>query len=563
MSYSALKVREIVENAVSHTWSVPEFQRGFVWKATQVRDLAESLWLNYPIGNVLVWDSSSQKRAVSEKTITNSSPPTKWLVDGQQRATALCILHGRKPYWWSDGTRWNNTVKSYDIRFDIDAKEEPYFWTANAAIRKVRTNRYVPVYDLVALDTDKESDQQKLQALAKEIKSDGLCDGMDAMEVYTRLDRLRKIRDREIVAITVDHDLEEVVEIFARLNSKGTRVKESDIYLGIVAARTPGWVREQFMPFLDKLEQQGFYLTPNRLFQSLTAVGAKSVRFKQVNDDFWNKDTIAPAWVKTQNSWHHALKWLETYGIVANELLPSDAVFVPASALFERFPAASRSKTFEWMLQALRYGRYSGSATTSLDEDLREIETSGSPDQAIDKMRRRIRAIEDIASEEFLRDYSDARFGRLLLYLLVFRNKAEDWDQSGNRIAFQGNELVSGFSPQFHHIFPRGFLSDKETGKPRSGITSDQIEALANIAIVGAGVNIRISDKDPLAYFAKYRIGERKRAQQFIEGPVESMTVGNYPAWLMARAQLLAKEANAFLAELRGVSAGTAIEAVA
>jgi hypothetical protein len=52
---------------------------------------------------------------------------------------------------------------------------------------------------------------------------------MDAIEVYARLDRVRKIRDREIVAINIDHDLEEVVEIFARLNSKGTRVKEADI----------------------------------------------------------------------------------------------------------------------------------------------------------------------------------------------------------------------------------------------------------------------------------------------------------------------------------------------
>jgi hypothetical protein len=521
MAYSALKVREIVENAVSHTWSVPEFQRGFVWKATQVRDLAESLWLDFPIGNVLIWDSSTERKAVTGKNITDAGPPTKWLVDGQQRTAALCILHGRKPYWWSDGSQWNNTVKSYDIRFDIDAKEEPYFVTANAAIRKVRTNRYVPVCDLLALDADKDTDQQKLQKLAKEIKSDGLCDGMDAMEVYTRLDRVRKIRDREIVAISVDHDLEEVVEIFARLNSKGTRVKEADIYLGIVAARTPGWVREQFLPFLDKLEQQGFYVTPNRLFQSLTAVGAKSVRFKQVADSFWNKDTIAPAWGKTQNSWHHALKWLETHGVVTNEILPSDAVFIPASALFERFPDASRRKAFEWMLQALRYGGYSGSATSSLDEDLREIETASGPDEAIEKMRRRIRAIEDIAAEEFMRDYSDARFGRLLLYLLAFRNKAQDWDQSGNRIAFQGNELVSGFSPQFHHIFPRGFLTDKVTRKPRPGILAEQIEALANIAIIGAGVNIRISDNEPLAYFAKYGIGEEKRAQQFIQGPVE------------------------------------------
>lgn len=66
---------------------------------------------------------------------------------------------------------------------------------------------------------------------------------MDAMEVYTRLDRLRKIRDKEVVLITVDNELEDVVEIFARLNSRGTRVTEADIYLGIVAARAPGWVR--------------------------------------------------------------------------------------------------------------------------------------------------------------------------------------------------------------------------------------------------------------------------------------------------------------------------------
>jgi hypothetical protein len=167
MAYSALKVREIVEHAVSHSWSVPEFQRGFVWKATQVRNLAEPLWLDYPIGNVLIWDSSSQKRPVSEKNIADATTPTKWLVDGQQRTTALCILFGSKPYWWLDGGQWNATGKSYDIRFDIDAKEEPYFLTANAVHRKVRTNRYVPVRDLLALDTNKEADQQKLMKLAK------------------------------------------------------------------------------------------------------------------------------------------------------------------------------------------------------------------------------------------------------------------------------------------------------------------------------------------------------------------------------------------------------------
>jgi len=43
MAYGNVKIHEIVEKAVGHKWSIPEFQRGFVWKPVQVRDLAESL----------------------------------------------------------------------------------------------------------------------------------------------------------------------------------------------------------------------------------------------------------------------------------------------------------------------------------------------------------------------------------------------------------------------------------------------------------------------------------------------------------------------------------------
>ena len=78
---------------------------------------------------------------------------------------------------------WNNTLKRFDIRFDVNAKEPPFFWVANAAIRRATGNRYVPVRDLLVLDTSREKDQRTLQDLAKEIKIEGLCDGMDAMEV--------------------------------------------------------------------------------------------------------------------------------------------------------------------------------------------------------------------------------------------------------------------------------------------------------------------------------------------------------------------------------------------
>jgi CheY-like chemotaxis protein len=98
----------------------------------------------------------------------------------------------------------------------------------------------MPINKLLTLDVSRDADLKTLQEMAKQVKLDGLCDGMDAMEVYTRLDRIRKIRDMEVVAITVDNEIEDVVEIFSRLNSRGTRVTEADIYLGVVAARHIG-----------------------------------------------------------------------------------------------------------------------------------------------------------------------------------------------------------------------------------------------------------------------------------------------------------------------------------
>lgn len=152
MAYESVKVYEIVERAVNHSWSIPEFQRGFVWTSTQVRDLAESLWLSYPIGSLLVWDS---KQPTETKNASDAQSPSLWVVDGQQRATALSILSGRKPYWWTSGDLWEQTIKKYDIRFDIHTKEAPFFWVANAAIRKVKDGRYIPLSKLLNLDVKK------------------------------------------------------------------------------------------------------------------------------------------------------------------------------------------------------------------------------------------------------------------------------------------------------------------------------------------------------------------------------------------------------------------------
>lgn len=540
MSVEPTKVHETVNRAVNHNWSVPEFQRGFVWKTTQVRDLAESLWLDFPIGSLLLWSSSGPQEA---RAARDGNVPSLWIVDGQQRTTALAILFGYKPYWWPAVDDWNKTMTRYDIRFDVEATEQPFFLIANAAIRKAHGDRYVPLRTLLPLDPKDEGDQEKLEALAARIKEQDLCHGLNALGVYAKLERVRQIRDRDIITVTVSHELEDVVEIFSRLNSRGTRVTEADIYLGIVASRNPGWVRDDFLPYLRSLEAEGFHLDPNLLFRSLTAIGAGSVRFKDISDEFWGSDQLMRAWERCRKAWGAAIGRFHQVGILSDDPLPTKSALVTLIALLERFPDTKFDPLFYWFLQASRFGRYSGSAFTALDEDLRDIKAAPDSSAAVLALLKRI-PVAPVQGDDFLRDYGDSRFGRLMLYLIAYQRQAQDWDKAGQRLGFESGEILKDFRPQWHHIFPSKFLAGK--AEPA------QIDALSNIAVIGPGINVRISDKDPMDYLDKYEISDQKLNQQLIDPERARFTVAGFPEFLDRRASRLAEAANEYLSALAG-----------
>src|SRR2546428_8921193 len=64
--------------------AIPEIQRPFVWEATKVRNLLDSLYQGYPIGYLIGWRNPTVK--LKDGT---SSAGKRILIDGQQRATAL------------------------------------------------------------------------------------------------------------------------------------------------------------------------------------------------------------------------------------------------------------------------------------------------------------------------------------------------------------------------------------------------------------------------------------------------------------------------------------------
>ena len=81
---NSLSVSAILGLIASKDIAIPEIQRPFVWKKTQVRDLLDSLYKGYPTGYLIIW-KNPDVRLKDGKV----SAGKKILIDGQQRVTAL------------------------------------------------------------------------------------------------------------------------------------------------------------------------------------------------------------------------------------------------------------------------------------------------------------------------------------------------------------------------------------------------------------------------------------------------------------------------------------------
>ena len=105
--------------------AIPEIQRPFVWDATKVRNLLDSLYNGYPVGYLIAWRNPTVKL----KDGTHSTGK-RILIDGQQRVTALmAALLGREVL-----TKDYRTVK---IRIAFHPGEEQ-FEVRNPAIEKIQ-----------------------------------------------------------------------------------------------------------------------------------------------------------------------------------------------------------------------------------------------------------------------------------------------------------------------------------------------------------------------------------------------------------------------------------------
>lgn len=528
-----LEIKDIVkriDDAVQGDLDVPEFQRRFVWSAEKAKEFVDSLWRGYPVGALLLWESTYD----SPKSALGAQPQKKWIVDGQQRVTSLALLFGKKPYWWPGDADWNRYFDKYDVLVNLSGGTDALEFSLPNPVRR-KSSEWVSVRKILS--------STNLSGLASELCAKLPAATFDSM--HESLQSVRKIESFPIFEIIIDHDLEDVAEIFNRLNSAGTKIRESDVIIALVASRQKGWVRTEFDAYLRDLSAKGYDLDPGVLIRTLAAIGKGAARLRDIDKSFWEPTAqFNEAWKKTKAAVAYTQKRMAEWGILSSELMPAHNVLIPMFALRARFENDFDFKqALHWFLWATRDGRYSGAAATTLDQDIKAIAQASSFADALRELKSRLDKRRPFTKEDYLEDYRDG-FVRLMLYLTAFNQHAKDWIHQDVRVGYDrsDNQLNEGFRPEWHHFFPKKVLRDQFEDR--------DINAAANIVVLNEKANRTFSAKEPSSYLKLHSVSLDRLTEQFVPAAPNLQHLAAYREFLSARADLLAEGSNAFMDQL-------------
>ena len=214
--YSISAILGLIE---AEDFVIPEIQRPFVWKRSQVRDLIDSLYNGYPTGYIITWKNPDVHTKDGGK-----ASGKKVLIDGQQRITALMAAIAGREVLDEDFNK--DRIK---IAFNPLAVDETKRFAVQDASH-LKDKRWIPDISVIF------SNSFKARAFENEYAKNN--DGVDLDELSEVISRLKNIANRQIGVIELDHtlDIDEVTEIFIRINSKGTSLSQSDFVMSKMAA---------------------------------------------------------------------------------------------------------------------------------------------------------------------------------------------------------------------------------------------------------------------------------------------------------------------------------------
>lgn len=585
MQYSVHAILGLIE---AEDFVIPEIQRPFVWKRSQVRDLIDSLYNGYPTGYIITWKNPDVKTKDGGK-----ANGKKVLIDGQQRVTALMAAISGKEVLDDDFNK-----ERIKIAFNPLAEDETKRFAVQDASH-LKDKKWIP--DISVLFTA----GFKQRAFENEYANDN--PGVDLDELSETLSRLKGIANRQIGVIELDASLEidEVTEIFIRINSKGTALSQSDFVMSKMAADTDhngSLMRKTVDYFCHLAIKPDFYsqMIKDQEFQD-SKYAAKIKWLANDYDDIYDPnfgdmlrvsfmhqfrrgkladlvsllsgrdfitkeyrdDIIDDSYQKLDrgimnfiNQYHFSqfVMAIKGAGFVSSKQLNSQMTLDFAYTLYllllddPEIPNAQIKRYVQkWFVLSTLTSRYIGSPESQMDRDMRSIGEKG--------FLKFLSEIEASAlSETFWSVTLPQNLETSSVNSPAFNTfLAAQISQNCNSMLMNGTKIADliTISGDVHHIFPKNYLQ-------KNGIkTKTKYNQVANYIYLDTQVNKAISDEAPTVYFAKVKeqcqtkdivfgnitdekMLKRNLEENCIPNNIDEMTFENYDEFLQMRRVLMA-----------------------
>jgi uncharacterized protein with ParB-like and HNH nuclease domain len=451
---------------------LPNIQRNFVWSEEQIERLFDSILREYPIGTLLVWKTKSPIRR--RKFIDNyrrsislagyfvpEDDKTKLLVlDGQQRLQSLFIgLRGSY-----EGKELYFDILSGSLAAPDDIKYKFEFRVSDATKLP-----WIKFKDLVVSN---EKTSEALKRLVAEFAAEGrLLNEDQKNKIEENVEQVfETFRNRDTIVYqqldSIDrpqlYTEDDVVEIFIRANSGGTRLGKSELLFSLLTA---SWedANDRIEDLLKNVNRLGFGYSRDFVLKvclTLLDHGARYEvsKFRQTGI----REKIEANW----NSIAAAIADVADYVrgrtfIRCDKALPSYLALIPF--IYCRFHYKSAwdiAKDCDlYLIRSLLSGAYSGTPDSIINAAVEQIKKDHGFVTAnqFAVLRDNNRALEITPQRFFGEGYGSDSIH--LLFNWWYRDFNYD-------PAFKNN------LPQVDHIFPQSLLKKVKAHNPDSGQTS-------------------------------------------------------------------------------------------
>ena len=567
MAKTDITVRELVDKVQRGELTLPEMQRRYVWPATRVRDLLDSLYRGYPSGTILVWetDEDIETRELAVHASRSATTSQKLLLlDGQQRVTSLSAILGGEPVHVRGRRRpidilFNlehpegapvEIMELEDDQLTADIEDVEDDETAERDIQmELKKRAFVvasgslssdPLWVAVS-DIFKKTDSQILKAI-------GISSDDERWDKYSeRLQKVRNIQNYQYVMQVLEKGMsyEEVTEIFVRVNSLGIKLRGSDLALAQITSRWKGFMN-LIEDFASKFEESEDYIVESGLaVRALAIFATHQSRFKTVGRI--SKERLVGSWEQATNGLEFAVNFLrQNAGIDSLYYLSSPFLLIPIAVYWvqknnEALTTDEEKKLLRWFYIAHMRGHYSmGSSESILDADLSLLFKGKGLDELINQLHLHVKKFELDAMDVYNKGIRSPIFS--MMYFVLKQNGAKDW-WSGLRLSER--HAGNAHAIQYHHIFPKSLLRDKYDKK--------EVNELANMAFIGGKTNRQILNKEPIDYLEKEVVatrGEDALTSQLIPTDKSLWELDSYRQFLEYRRNAIAQTINAFIKQL-------------